>query len=310
MTTLRDIKEDKMTAVTENTARLYEERSIRGRVPLSEIVTDERYQGVMQPARKIAAMARAWNERAAGVVYLSLRDNDNRYYVLDGKHRVAASRIANGDEAEIEAIVWIGLTLEEEAELFRITNKERRTPSGMEIFKAAVIARNQAAMEIDRIVRSAGLRLESGSTALARDVKAIKAVEFIYAIYGRDMLRNVLTILAETFGQTERPNAIDLSSLKGLALFLARYAAVCDVDRLRGVLVQTGPVVMRRLSLETGTYNNGSASLGSAWGKALRQVYNKGLRSNRLGEWPERDYTSEAFKAGYANRLQSEKSRT
>src|SRR3990167_8375127 len=90
-------------------------------VPVKLIFVDPRY-GRPLNQKAIEMLSANWSRQRAGVIYLSYRTS-GMYASLDGAHRRFACEEAEGPEATLSALVFIDLTLEEEAELFLAFNR-------------------------------------------------------------------------------------------------------------------------------------------------------------------------------------------
>lgn len=254
-------------------------------VPLASIFLDTSYGRCAIPPH-VEGMAAEWDEKAAAVVLLSLRE-DGRYACLDGWQRVNAKRLID-PSGTMRGNVYIDLTVEQEAHYFKKYNADRKPLRPFELFRSRLKEGESKALLINRIVESLGLILDDGRERHA--LKAISAVERVFDMDGNgSLLRNVLLILrgaweAPARDAPARSDAFRAEALRGLALFLIRYPNV-DRGELRSVLSAIGSKGMiiqmyRMLELTRGSHY-------IAWGRALLDRYNWKRRSHRLEEWKE-----------------------
>lgn len=260
-----------------------EHETVRDEVRVGDIFLDETY-GRPPRTEHLEKITKEWQRDLVGVVYLSLRP-DGRYAVLDGNHRVMACRINEGDEATIPAHIYIDLSLEEEALYFHDFNRKRKALRPEDEFKAALVAGDPEATEINKIVESLGLHI--GGTGMGdREgfVNGVRALEDVYQSHGANGLREVLLTMRDSMGTG--PSAIQATILRGLAQFAARYYALPQFDRahLLEVLSTHSPAQLKGLA-HTIRAASGSLQMNTAIGMAILQLYNSSKKRGQLPPW-------------------------
>lgn len=237
---------------------------------------------------KVQRIARAFDERAIGTVYLSLRNN-GKYAILDGQHRIAAANLKG--IRELPARVFIDLTYEEEAELyvkFATVNKQ----SSLDRWKARVEAQEPKVKDITDLLDSIGLSV-SYSGQSEGTLQAVSVIEDIYDKNGRAHLRNILATIYRTWQGA--PRAYTQSILQGLSAFLLRYESLTikddgvklDWHRLTDSLANMTPdsLIAKAQQLK-GILSQSESRY--AIGQVILFEYNKGLKTKRLPEWSNR----------------------
>lgn len=223
------------------------------KVSLTELTTNDvtqRVEGVDR--RRVDRMAAEFDPTALGVIVVSHRA-DGSMKVLDGMHRVTAAGKA-GYNASVDALVFTGLTRAEEADLFLRYNT-KKDPSALSKFKARVTAGDAIAVDIDRIVREAGLYFGRGSRHQhAGHVGAVGAVTQLEQAYTTcsgvkpkgtypEILADVLFVLTEAWGKN--PAAVDGVLIGAVAKVLGLHGEKVDRDRLVLALMGTSPGVAK-----------------------------------------------------------------
>ena len=104
-------------------------------VPLENLHIDESYQRPVQ--NHIKTLVQEWDEQKCDLLKVNYRE-DRNLYVWDGQHRVVAMRIMGIEFAM--CILTVGLTQEQEAELFGCQGIGIKKPDPYDIFKANVCA--------------------------------------------------------------------------------------------------------------------------------------------------------------------------
>jgi hypothetical protein len=267
----------------------------RSAVVLREIKVDERYQRVSPSDRETRDLAEQWNDKAAGVICLSLRA-DSWYWCIDGQRRVQALRRLRGEDATIEATVWVDMTPEDEATLFSLL-QNRKQLSALDVFKADVFRGDPAALEIQQTVRVAGFEIRASHGEVNEPaLNAVGTLRRIHREYGAARLGLILSIWRRA--DLERnPHS---SAIRGLNSFLSRYPEA-DHNRVIEKLHAAGAIGMDRLAAGQKEASPGIEA-GQAWGRALRMRYNMQLKSRQLRDWPDRAGDSERKRLGYEAR--------
>lgn len=252
-------------------------RTIFAHVPIKDTFVEPAY-GRPQDGPLIRKLAREWDERAIGVVMLSLRP-DGRYAIIDGQHRIEVARRMGA--IEIPARVHIDLSIEEEARLYRLY-AVRKQQSTIDRFRAGVVERDPALLRVKAIVESLGMdvRPTGGVQSGSGCVGAVGALTRVYGRYGPGMLELVLRTLYAAFG--DRSNAYSLQMINGMAAFIVRFEDKCDWVRLVTRLRDEGLLEI------TQRFNAARRAWGgeteNAIGQIIMDIYNKGLQ-HRLGPW-------------------------
>lgn len=248
---------------------------------------------------KVQGLRRAWDIRAVGTLYLAhapaTAGEPETYNILDGSHRKAAA------EAEgfftLPALVYTGLSYPEEAQLYvQFATVNRQT--ALDRFRARLQAHDQQALEIEGIIRDEAklelpLRYVVGAPGY---LNAVYTVEMIYRQFGADLLRAVCaTIRAAWRGA---PRAWTDRLLLGLSMFFVRYREHphFHVERLVTQLMLTTPEALSaRAALIAAGHRR--FEMRAALGIAVLDLYNEGLRSERLPDWATRAYATPEARA-------------
>lgn len=231
---------------------------------------------------------RPWNDRAAGVVELSLRD-DGYYWILDGQHRIHEAAI-NAAPTEMLAKVWRKLSHAEEADVWLTLNRDRTAFKATEKFRAAIIAQHADQLSILRIAEELGYKI--GDDQGDGIIRAVSALEWVYGA-GRaahlprrpGTLESTLGVLSRAWGYDQDAVAGEL--IRGLGAFIVRYEGQIDIPDLTHKLSKYsgGPLALvgraKHLRAAIG------ATVPNCVAEAIVETYNKGRRSanTRLPGW-------------------------
>lgn len=212
-------------------------------VPLKHMFTDKYQRKLTTFADTIA---KKWNPALVGTVVLSKR-SATKYALIDGQTRAAGAK-ENAVKA-LPALVYEGLSLQQEAELFALFQTQRRGMHSADRFKAEVIAGHEPAVTIDRIVREAGYVVGNNhSEQHGAVITAPAALEYVYrgAVDARakskpsaELLERTLRIITEAW--PDRPEtARNAIIIRGVGLFLSKAGRI-DEERLAQRLGKVKP---------------------------------------------------------------------
>jgi hypothetical protein len=231
-------------------------------LPLNKLMVDDSYQRPMTTF--VNRIVQKFDPALVGTLVVSKR-NAREYAVVDGQTRMEALREVG--ETEAPCLVYLGLTVEDEASLFARLQKERRGIASYHRFRAALVAGEEEANEIEGIVKDTGYAI-----GLEKDeISAVAALEYAYR-KDPDVLERVLLILAEAWGDEYVP-AGDI--IRGLAALLSEPKTKIEDERMADRLARVTDNQLRRRAsaLREGTGEGGGAVRYMR--DALHAVYRK-----------------------------------
>lgn len=203
-----------------------------GQVPLNLLFVD---LAVQRPLEKVKAdkIAAGLNLDAIGLICVSRRDSGG-YSIVDGQHRVEALRTVGFGDAAVDCEIFHGLTLADEAAMFRLRNN-RSAVQKVDLFRVRVIEGDETAVAIHHMLAGYGWTVQLGS----KDgyFAAIDAIERIWRQdpdgHPPSADRTVDTITA-AWGID--PSGVDGNIVAGLGAFYLRYRFEVEasdvIDRL------------------------------------------------------------------------------
>jgi hypothetical protein len=256
-----------VTAATDNAVRLAEWPYRFDLIELDETYIDKRYQRDLKP------ILTAYNPALVGVLICSERERGGKTLsVIDGQRRRDLIK-TEGLTIGVPALVFFDLTLEEEAELFYLIQKERKGVSQYERHRAEVVAKREVAVALERITKDEGYEIVQWDD---KDMRHVTAVRTLERLYNREpeLLRQVLHLIALTwdgvYGATRE------KMLSGVALFIEQTP---DVDEHRFVQ-RLGNVTPSALDVRA-TQLRDSKELTGASPKFLAEVIQTQYRSRK-----------------------------
>ncbi len=211
---------------------------------------------------------------------LTVSARDNGYAVIDGQHRLAAVTLLGWSNQLMPCLVYRGMTIESEAELFA-TQSDRRRLSRHDLHRAAVTAQRPEAVAVENAIVSAGYRT---APVRSKNPDAIDAISAAYTCCERGSPELFAQILM-TLRQTWRPRDWQPTpaAMLGLRAFLVRYGAEVDGTVLMSVLSELPPGDLSRLERGQREIMGGSVDTNAA--RVITQRYNQKRRSKKLPDW-------------------------
>lgn len=225
---------------------------------------------------EVNAIADGFRADATGAVIVSARPkargNGEDYFLVDGQQR-RASALAAEYTGDFLAIVYRGLTLEEEAALFLAYNF-RRAVSAWDKYKARVTAGEELALAVKEVLDLTAVPVGGkGFVAIAAADKIMKEKN------GRARLIWALNTISEAYNRDENGRCYAGNVIDGFAIFFAWHGARANTARLVTKLVEHGDVSdLISLAHTHKRINGGSLPLAIA--QALITIYNKNTHSD------------------------------
>lgn len=231
---------------------------------------------------KIKEMVKSFNPDLLEVISVNLRDN-NRYYVIDGQQRVATCKIVG--YKKLVAKVFIGLTVEEEAEMYVKINKGRTYVTAIEAFKAQLRHGDEISVELNNIFKENGYRVSQSAKGEPKSyvINSISQFQKTYQITGYDRWYIDTILTAVTTAWNGDNSGLTQYMVRGFYAFLKKYRDELKIDRLHAALKKTTPQQLRANGQKYQELFAGSTETAVAIG--IWKEYNSGLRTNRLSEW-------------------------
>jgi hypothetical protein len=229
------------------------------RVPTDSLYVDDRYQRSVDGAR-VKRMAAKFDEALVGALEVSQRNGNGSYAVFDGQHRLEAAKLAG--LKTVPCLIHKGLKPEEEADLFVTLQRQRKTISPVDRFRARVFMAEPTALMIEEIVEACGYEI---SASPKND--GIRAVHALERVFKRGNLHETLTLVRELWGGDER--STDGGLLEGVSVVEQGYGhRLTDAvkDKLRAV----APIVIIRRA--TGPMGGGGSAMGPHMAREIRKV--------------------------------------
>jgi hypothetical protein len=245
---------------------------------VGDLWVDPNVQRSLRKAR-VTTIAANFKPDAVGVLTTSYRAPD-RIHVIDGQHRYRAAEAA-GYEGVLQTMEYRGLSIPEEAALFRLLNATEKV-SRVDEFLISCVANDPDAVRLAGFIFEHGWTVGAGGATETR-ITAIGSLEAVYKL-SPEAADATLAVLTTAFGH--RAAAVQGSLVQGLGRFLARYnlsgAGLTELaKRLSGV--PGGPDGL--VGLARGRSFTRTGNLSTEVARIILGLYNRNRRTTSLPEW-------------------------
>lgn len=246
-----------------------------GWVKFSEVEIDPRVQRPVNEGQA-NAIAADLNVDALGTVTVSVRRNGKKI-LLDGQQRMTGAERA-GYDGEVNCNFYHGLTVEEEAKLFRQLNA-RKNVSAPALFRVAVTEGDPQALAINDLFKALNITVggQGGFQAIAAARRIAEWPE------GIGDLQWALDVCANTWGVEGKD--LDGRVIEGLALLHHRDGVLIDTALLRRKLGGQPGGVSTLIGKARLLQSLRKGRLPVAMAEAIITIYNVKMSTNALPEW-------------------------
>jgi hypothetical protein len=253
-------------------------------LPIGSLFADHAYQ---RPPDWpfIRRSAAVFDERLVGAIDVAERKRREQFAILDGQQRYEMMRLVG--KTTVWASVYKGFDLKEEARFFLHKNRDKKAIHTYYTFMARITAGDEAAIEIDKLVKKYKYKLSI--TSAAHDESHISAVKALEAAYDRptEVRDNCLEPTLWTLNESTRglPQGQNTSLIRGLSHVFATYGDdEIDYDRLTERLKERGPEwYLIRARQES---HGGNSTMEYNVARQIISEYNRGTRGTDVSALP------------------------
>ena len=177
--------------------------------------------------RVVDRLVREWDPRLLTPLVDSYRDE--RYYLVDGQHRVCGCKKKNsGKDVDMLCQVYYGLTYEQEAELYYKLDQAKGHLRLSSATKALLESGSNAEIvDVQRRIEDAGFVWALDKpTGEPFEITATRAVISAYHLLGGAGFSRMLGLIAQAWRGA--PGSLKASMFSGMALFLKTYETELD----------------------------------------------------------------------------------
>lgn len=240
----------------------------------SSIFSDPAYQRAVDFTR-VKNIVSNFNQSLVNPIKVSSRDN--KYYVFDGQHTLAALKMRNGNkDLAVECKVYTGLTQQNEARLFSEQNGISRAVRSNARMKALYTAGDKEITEMHDLIVSQGLKLDFSESKGKGKIIACATIYKIYRKTTCSEFRDILQIIQESWNG--EPESFNKEILTGMFVFYTMFKDKIDKKKAVSQFQKISPQAIIR---EGKLFKDGG---DKRFARQLAIAYNKRNRGIRLPE--------------------------
>lgn len=218
------------------------------------------------------------------VKQVTLSKRNGKFWIIDGQHTVAALKMRNGgNDLPVECLVYNGLTVKDEANLFLLLNDSKYSKPVTSVAKAAAKYGSLHDEEICDIVdaaKRAGITVEfrHGGRMVNGTTNSISALTSAWKrLGGEPRFGHMLMTLAAAWGGD--PETLKGRFISGMVEFMVKFDQRFDNARLTRKLREVPPAdISREAKLNSG-------NTGVKYAKVFTALYNKRLKPAQQLSW-------------------------
>jgi hypothetical protein len=243
---------------------------------VGDLWVDPNVQRDLKKAR-VTNMAAAFRPDALGVLTTSFR-TPKRIHVIDGQHRYRAAEAA-AYTGTIQTMEYHGLSIPEEAALFRLLNTSQKV-SVIDQFLISCVEQNPDALRLAGFIADHGWVVGTGGND--HRLMAIGSLQRIYALSpeAADSTLNVLTV---AFGY--RASTVQGALIEGVGRMLARYGRSIALDDLAKRLAAVPGGADGIVGNARGQSLSRTSNLSIHVARIVTNLYNQRRRTSAVPDW-------------------------
>lgn len=253
-------------------------------LPVAKLTVDPTVQRGVDKQR-VDRIAADYRVDALGTVVVSHRA-DGTFHIIDGQHRVQATIAAGYGDRTLTCLVYDGLTLADEAAMFRRLNNARAVMP-VDRFRVRVVEGDPVAVALNHTLNRHGWEVQQSKAAGA--FAAVIALEAIYKgkLNGPgdtgQVCDTLISVITEAWGHDAA--GVRSEVIGGIGAVLLRHNSQVDLPKLVSALAQfrSGPRGLIGQAKGLRDYRGGK--LSDAFAEVVVEQINKGRRTSRLPDW-------------------------
>jgi hypothetical protein len=177
------------------------------------IVVDHKYQREQKPGLQ-SKIAAGFDPMLFGRPICFKRNDAGIYYCIDGQQRIGGVKQLDPAVRSIPVITFPLVGVEREAEVFVRINETRKSLTGLEKHRGKIVAKDPAALQIERAVQKAGFSVGMNHQS-PRAISAVGALAYANDRVAEDGIVQILTVMRESWGDDRK--ALDGVIIRTLA---------------------------------------------------------------------------------------------
>jgi len=199
------------------------------------------------------------------------------YHIVEGQHRVAAAKIAFGENEQLACRMVNADDPARAAEIWLGINSGRKAIRPIQRFEVSVTAGREPQTEINTLVKKLGYRISGYKTE--HTISAVSSLIWVHNKFGVTMLKNTLVMLDKTWAGD--PAAFGGDIIKGYSVLINEFHPYLDNKRLAEVIAKV--FTPNKLLTAGRLYSEQNiVTVVDGISEVLRSKYNYKMRDEKL----------------------------
>lgn len=251
---------------------------IEKKVSVDNLKVDYSYQRKIREYW-VKKIIRDYDPALCNQIVLSMRENGDMY-IIDGNHTVEATKKVIGDNASLSAKIYIGITVEREAELFHKLNENKKSLTVGELVKSKFTEGQKEIVDYVTLLHVSRIPFEFGAKSHQKQFVGHSMGLKSYRMCGHNRFITALDI----FRETSTISGYDAAFLGGIAYLIAHSETDVDTERLKKVINKKPKETIQMMaSMHAKGINKGQHHSMKAYAEAFAVLYNAHLSDkNRI----------------------------
>lgn len=246
-------------------------------IPVDQLKVDPRVQRALMPSW-VKELTETLDLDALSVLTVSERSPGD-FFVLDGQHRLEALKYHDMGEWEVTCHVYRGLSLAQEAAMFRRNNKQKQIKP-YDDYTKGLVEGDPICVGIERILARNGLVMKPSSSDGA--ISCVVKIKQLYELDEGKLLDDALGTCIAAWGA--RATAVEKPMVGGMAIVLKTFGQEIDRANLAKKLTRSAGGASGVLGKARALKDLSSDPVDKLVARVMVAIYNQGRRGGRLDE--------------------------
>ena len=254
-------------------------------VPINKLTVNKNYQRNIDN-RLVNNITKNYDSSMIGTITVAIDDDCKDeiclYEIIDGQNRVKAMINVLGSNAKIQVNCIYNLNEKEKAKYFYKLNKNRKSLSAMDLFKARLVSGDEHAINLHEICKNYECNILTIDTNSKNNINTCRSIGLLQRLYKRNLLEDVLLVVQSAYNRNNNENLargkFEAKFLENISTIIRVYSKEINYQRLVSVLSKNS---VNNFNMETPEYNKYQLK-GFSGCVLILNAYNKNLRKDRL----------------------------
>tara|TARA_R100000773_G_C4202877_1_gene104739 strand:+ start:79 stop:921 length:843 start_codon:yes stop_codon:yes gene_type:complete len=254
-------------------------------VPINKLIVNKNYQRNIDN-RLVNNITKNYDSSMIGTITVTTDEElweELSYEIIDGQNRVKAIKNVLGSNATIQVNCIYNLNEEEKAKYFYELNKNRKSLSSMDLFKAKLVSGDKDSLNLHEICKQYECNILTIDTNSKNNINTCRSIALLQNLYKRNLLEDVLLVIQSAYNHNNNENLakgkFESRFLQNIATIINVYSKEINFERLVNVLSKNS---VNNFNMEYNRQYSPDEIKNFSGCVLIVNAYNKNLRKGRL----------------------------